>query len=731
VALGDENGVPVAKVAERLGAAAADVAAALESLSELALAWTHAGRIHLPVVMRGNGYGRFGLGQPVAPVLSRLTVAQLKDLGEHLGLRTGQRKQQVVDNLLAFFRDGERVRKLVADSPAGVAELLEDFAWRGPELDCDLGWHGYHSYRRTARPETPAAWALRHGLLLATSEGDAHMPLEVGLALRGPGYRLPFEPRPPVVAVAAVAPEQVDAETSAAALRLLDRLTTVVDTATAEPIPLLKSGGVGARVIKKLAKETGATPEEIRLAVELAVTTELLTVEEPPEPPAKGRRSRRPEPTPPANLVPTEDFTRWRRAAPATQLQLLLSAWWTLPFAPLGDEKAIRAVLDDGPSDVFTDIRQLTVRVLTELDAGIGVVERTELTELVAWHAPSIDAGILSLLVASSLAEATLVGVVAANAAGGVAHALVGAEPEMMVKATQQLVAGACATALFGTDLTAIVTGPPGTELAALLDTVADRETQGSASTWRFSPHSVRRAFDSGETAADLIGKLGSVARGELPQSLTYLLNDVARRHGEVGVIDVKSVVVGENPALLIEIAAHRKLVKLGLNAVAPSVLTSTADAATTLAALRDAGYAPVQRSSDGSIVVRNAKPAVVAPPHDDDEFDLTFDEPLIAAQDPLEHAERLLKAPATPLRRLQRGALMNVLLGEHRGEAWMRIIWQLEVGYPAWVSYHESDGKEGKLLISHPELDGDQLDVWCADPPGYRRLDVSRIGPS
>jgi hypothetical protein len=730
-ALGDENGVLVAKVAQWLGASTADVTAALESLSGLALAWTQAGRIHLPLVMRANGYARYGLGQPLAPALSRLTVAQLASLGTKLQLRTGQRKQQLIDGILAFFRDAERVRHLVADAPVGVSELLEDFAWRGPELEYDPGWTRYDPYRRNNQPETPARWAVNHGLLFATYDGGAHLPLEVGLALRGPDYRLPFTPHPPAVAVAAVAPEQVAAETSAAALRLLDRMTTVVEGAASEPLPLLKAGGVGARAIKKLAKDTGASTEEVRLVVDLATATHLLDVPEtPPEPPARGRKSRRPEPAPPAGLVPTEHFARWRNAAPANQLQSLLASWWELPWSPLVDEKALRAVAGDEPSVAFEEIRQLTMRLLTELEAGTGVVDQAALTELVAWHAPSVDAEILPGLVTSSLAEATLVGAIAANAAGELAHALVSADPAMMGKATEQLVAGACATALFGTDLTAIVTGPPGTELATLLDRVADRETQGSASIWRFSPASVRRAFDNGQTVSALLDELSSVARGELPQSLTYLLNDVGRRHGEISVTDVRSVVVGENPALLVEIAAHRKLAKLGLHSVAPSVLTSTADAATTLAALRDAGYAPVHRSTDGSIVVRGEKPAAVADPQGE-VIPPIFDEPPIAAQDPLEHAERLLKAPTTTPRRLQRGGLMNVLRGRHSGEQWIRVIWQLEVGHPAWVSYEEPDGRKHELLISEPELHGDTLDVWCAELGEYRRLELNRIGLS
>jgi hypothetical protein len=724
-ALGAENGVPITKVAEWLGASTAEVKLILEPLADLALAWIDkAGLVHVPDVMKADGYSRYGLGQPLAPLLSRLTNDQLKDTSKRLGLPTGARKQQLVAGLLAFFRDGEQVRKLVAGAPAGVAELLDDFVAHGPEGEVDLGLP-YVYYRRTREAETPAAWAVRHYLLVATYEGDAHLPLEVGLALRGPDYTVPFTPHPPVVPVAPVAPERVAAETSAAALRLLDRTTTVVEAAVTEPFPLLKNGGIGTRVIKKLAKDTGATTEEIKLVLELTFETGLLVAEEPPPPPARKSRSQKPAPAPPARIVPTEKFTRWRGESSATQLRTLLAAWWQLPTHFFGDEAG----------DVSADTRQLIVRLLTELDDGTGAVDSGALVDLVAWHT-SIDPGILRSLVTRSLAEAALVGAIAANAAGVLARALVsgGAELDVdapkLVKATEELVAGACATALFGTDLTAIVTGPPGAELAALLDRVANRETQGSASTWRFSPASVRRALDNGETPTALIDELGSVARGELPQPLTYLINDMGRRHGEVGVTEVRSVIVGENPGLLAEIAAHRKLAKLGLGSVAPSVLTSTADAATTLAALREAGYAPVHRAADGSIVVRIEKPPVAVVEPIEDKIRQLLDARPTVVQDPFEHAERLLKTSTTAPSALRRGALMNILPG-NRTAPWMRVIWQLETGFPAWVDYQEPGGKKEKLLISHPELDGEVIDVWCADRGEYRRLEPSRISPA
>ncbi|MCU1685532.1 MAG: hypothetical protein JWQ81_6271 [Amycolatopsis sp.] len=706
-ALGDDEGITVSAVASVLGASVSEVTAAVDQLSAFAFAWLEGGSIRLPALLQTDGYARYGLGQPLAPILSRMTVHQLQETARALDLPMRSLKQALVDEVLEFFRDGNQVRELAASGPEGSTELLEAFVQNGPELPIDLGM--LYDYRRPAeKAPTPELWAVKRCLLVATFEGDAHMPLEVGLALRGADYKLPFTPEPPAVPVTTIASEQLAAETSAAALRLLDRVTTLVEKAGAEPLPRLKNGTVGTRVIKKLAKDAGATTDEITLALDLAVEGELLEAE-PPPPPPPGRRPRKPPPEPPTGLVPGEQFAHWRAGTSATRLRHLVEVWWTTPIR-----------LDGG----IEDVRDVIIRLLTELGPGAAPLDVAKFAELVAWHAPMVPPDAIPIAVSLCFREAALIGAVAGNAAAGLAQAFVSGLG--LAKATEELVASAWATALFGTDLTAIVTGPPSTELTALLDRAADRESQGSASTWRFSPTSVRRAFDNGDTAAALTKELAAVAHGDLPQPLVYLINDVARRHGEVEVLEVGSVVIGENPGLLAEIAAHRRLAKFALRVVAPTVLTSSADAVTTLAALRDAGYAPMHRAADGTIAVRAATVPVVTVTPEPEYLELPESE---GREDPFEHAERLLREPRAAGRPLQRGKLLGLLPGD-RSNAWMRLTWQLEAGFPVWIVYDEPDGGKRKLLVANPELHGDQLDVWCHDPGTYRKLELSRIVP-
>jgi hypothetical protein len=752
----DGDAPHVATVADQLGVSEPEVAGVLDPLCESALAWVDkTGAAQLPDALQGAGYVGYHLGLPLTVVLQDTTADHLKRLTGRLGLPSSGRKQQLIDRLLAYFRDRDKVRELVNQAPDDARELLLDGAWHGPVVDCDISFAFYvNRLRRDDQVESATEWAVNRGLIWPEPDGIGYLPLEVGLALRGPGYRLPFTPEPPTLSTMPVAPDHVAAECSAAALRLIDRTLTVVDAAAASPIPLLKSGRVGVRAIKAIAKNTGATAEEIRLVVELAIATSLLAPVEPPPPPVsrgrKGRsRSRQPEPPPaPEGLVPTENFADWRDSGSAPQLRILLGTWWKLQQTPLADEKAIRDVLGGDPSAAFADIRQRAVRLLTEQAEGVGVTDG--LVELVGWRTPMLVEELLEPLLNASLAEAALLGVTASGAAGELARALVEGSAEVddprLVKATDALVAGARTSALFGSDLTAIVTGPVDAKLAGLLDRAATRESQGSASSWRFSPESVRNAFDNGVSAADLLDQLGSVAEGPLPQPLVYLVNDVARRHGELGVLDVRCVVVAENTALLTEIAVNRRLAELGLRQIAPTVLTAGAPATETLNALRKAGYAPVARDSDGTIVVAGEQFASPAPAavtdaglvasFDGHLFHLAEPEGLVQrwqAPDPAEHAARLLREPAPTARPVTRGDLTGALYREHGDRLspeWMQFAWTLEAGMPVRVDYREPNGETRRIRISRPELDGDTIDVWCSEDRDYRQLELTRIVP-
>jgi predicted DNA-binding transcriptional regulator YafY len=84
---------------------------------------------------------------------------------------------------------------------------------------------------------------------------------------------------------------------------------------------------------------------------------------------------------------------------------------------------------------------------------------------------------------------------------------------------------------------------------------------------------------------------------------LTYLIDDVARRHGRLRAGIAQSFVRCDDPALLAEVLASPVAEGLVLRALAPTVAISQAPFADVLARLREAGFAPAGEDSSGVIV--------------------------------------------------------------------------------------------------------------------------------
>ncbi|WP_190017500.1 helicase C-terminal domain-containing protein [Streptomyces lucensis] len=160
---------------------------------------------------------------------------------------------------------------------------------------------------------------------------------------------------------------------------------------------------------------------------------------------------------------------------------------------------------------------------------------------------------------------------------------------------------------LLQADLTAVAPGPLRRPLADVLGVLADVESKGGATVYRFTPASVRRALDAGRTAADLHAFLAEHSRTPVPQPLAYLIDDVARKHGHLRVGAASSYVRCDDDTLLNEILADKRAAALRLRRLAPTVLAAPADPATLLEGLRAMGYAPAAESAEGDVLIARA----------------------------------------------------------------------------------------------------------------------------
>ncbi|WP_223241756.1 helicase C-terminal domain-containing protein [Streptomyces sp. CBMA123] len=594
------------------GERAHGLAAVLETLADRALVWPDGnGLLRMAAPLRSAWGAPLGLDAPLVQLLAGSNSDELARMLAKLDVKpAAHRKEQRLAALVDHHSDPARVGALVSKAPAATRELLERRAREASDQP------GLIMFGSPKVDSTPAErWAVERGLLIRDRyrHGPARMPAEVALALRGADWHAPFTPVPPGVRSVPVTASEVEREAAAASMAFAAHAASVLGVCAAAPPARLKAGGVGARELSRIGKAAQCDELVVRLVLETANAAGLLARD--------GDR-----------VAATAAYDTWAEREPADRLTALLRAWWALPLTPGGsrdeDGKALPALAGAAPCGGCVQAQHGLLTAAAQLPAGEGAANPADLGELVGWLRPLADElhqdatpfatlireaellGALALGAVSPIGAALLTDGVAGNADSGndADNADNADDAEALGDACRRLLPAASGTARFGSDLTAVVAGTPSAHLHALLDSAADRESAGAASVWRFSPGSVRRALDAGLGPDALTADLAAVAVEPLPQPLSYLIHDTARSHGRVRVVSAACVIHGQEPALLAELAAHRKLAPLGLRQLAPTVLISRTPPGETLAALRAAGYAPVAEETDGTVRIERAQ---------------------------------------------------------------------------------------------------------------------------
>jgi hypothetical protein len=185
-------------------------------------------------------------------------------------------------------------------------------------------------------------------------------------------------------------------------------------------------------------------------------------------------------------------------------------------------------------------------------------------------------------------------------AAGLAAEAwLKGAGGDGLAAVVAPLLPDASERFLIAGDLTVVAPGGLAPAIEARLTALADREASG-AGTWRIHEPSLRRAFDEGRAAGEVLEFLREHSDTPLPQALEYQVVDAARRHGRLRVGAAATYLRGD-PALVAGAVRTPALRRLGLRELAPGVAVTSRPQRELLAALRKAGEAPLAEEPDGS----------------------------------------------------------------------------------------------------------------------------------
>ncbi|HZE65468.1 MAG TPA: helicase-associated domain-containing protein, partial [Sporichthyaceae bacterium] len=567
---------------------------AVSALRDLALAWGPDDSLRLVRAVReavGPGPGR--TGPPLATAAAGYPAARLQQLLVDLGLPTTVDPPSALNRLLDVLGNPDRLAALLADAPPAAIELL---------AKVDAGGSGrVERADRAVRPAdaaTPLEWLLARGLLIAVDADTVVLPAEVAVARRGGALHPNPALHPPAAAPIRVGVNEADRIGAGQALTTVRLVEDLLAAWATDPPSVLRSGGgLGVRDTRRAETVLGLPAEHAALIVELTYVSGLVAADgEDPE-----------------SWVPTPAYDRWLALDTAPRWALLAEAWLATSRVSsfIGSKPDYGTNRDRPLSPLSADLDRawaptLRAGVITEL-AALPNGTATHLTDLwarLAWRAPRRTGASQELFVRATLAEAALLGLTGQGALTSYARRLAGEGSDAASDKLEKLLPTPLDHVLIQADLTAVAPGPLRRDLALELALAARVESTGAATVYRFSEASIRHALDVGRNAADLHELFARASRTPVPQPLTYLIDDVARRHGHLRVGAAGGYIRCDDEALIAELVADRRAAPLKLRRLAPTVLVAGVGPEAVLTKLRELGYAPTAESAAGTVVL-------------------------------------------------------------------------------------------------------------------------------
>jgi hypothetical protein len=562
----------------------------LAGLFDLALIWGEPDLVHLaPTVRESVGPYPAGLGRPAAQLFSQVADIQLVPVLRHLGVApTGQ--PQAGRAVAEILSEPSRVARLIAESDAAERDVLDRLA-AGPPV-------GTVRNTRAAATDadlTPPHRLINRGLLAPVDSQRVELPREVGLALRA-DHAAATSTDPPDLDVVTREPADLDRLGTSAVLEFLRLVEALAESWTTQPPPLLRSGGVGVRELKRTARELNVDEPTVALVAEVAYAAGLLNSTNGPEP----------------GYLPSSEYDVWRGRDTARRWIPLASAWLAMTRQPSlvnqrGErDRVITALGPDAERGTIPALRRQVLAVLTDLAPGAAPASRDSVLALLAWHQPRRAVG-QRPLAAAILAEADLLGVTAAGGATGYTRTLLDGSAAAAEHALARALPDPVDHFLVQPDLTMVVPGPPEPTMGGELGLVADLESTGGAYVYRVTERSVRRALDAGRSGPQLAAFVERHTRTPVPQALRYMIDDAARRHGVLRAGSAGCYLRCDDEALLARVVADRGTDGLHLRRIAPTVVVSDAPVNRVLDTLRAAGYSPAAEAPGGHLITIGA----------------------------------------------------------------------------------------------------------------------------
>lgn len=567
--------------------------------------------------------------------------------------------------------------------------------------------------RRTVRIEdaaSPTDLLLAHQLLQPRDDRHVVLPWSVRLHLRGGrSTREPVDVVPELAATARDA-DLVDRAAAGAAYELVRRTEMLLESWGTRPPVGLRTGGLGVRDLRAAAELVHGDLATAALVVETAAAAQLLAIGMDEELDAA--------------WLPTDAFDTWVAKSAAERWLVLARAWLDSPrlVGAVGGrdrDKPINALSPGLERSWLPADRRSTFAAMLDLHAGQALAAGTGPASLVTrlrWSHPRRPESRFEH-VGGFLDEAAVVGLVGLNALSGFGRALLVRGDA--AGALAPLLPAPVDHVLIQADLTAVAPGPLERSFARDLGLLADVESRGGATTYRFTADSVRRALDSGWSAAEVKEFLARTSRTPVPQALDYLVDDVARRFGTLRLGAAEAFLRSDDETALTELMHHPAAGSLRLRRIAPTVIVSDVPLQVLLPRLREIGAAPVVEAADGTVRVARPEEHRARTPRHSPSAALTEAKAaartaaVVAAVRAGDRAaaERPTRAPArTP------ADVMSALrdAAEARGEV--------------WIAYLDNHGTSVERVVRPISVGGGQLSAYDERSDEVRSFAIHRI---
>ncbi|MFG2085861.1 helicase-associated domain-containing protein [Spirillospora sp. NPDC048824] len=705
-------------LAAAVGATPGQVADALGTLRRYGLAWGNGdGTLNAAPGVRQGLQHPAGLGPPAQEVFAGYSTERLTDLVTDL---EGEAPRGFADSARLLRRLAELLDDpgpLIDDAGPEAHAALDALAWGPP-------FGRVTDARRPVRIDTaatPIERLLARGLLAAEDDRTVTLPREVALHLRGGHLFRDVPAEPPPLTSAARGPRGEDvvvraaAGEAAAAVRLIEEL---LERWGLDPPPVLRSGGLAVRDLRAAAVLLDVGEWQAALLIEVAYAAGLLT--------RSGDLD--------GEWLPTPAYDLWLLRDTAGRWTELARGWLKSDRAAgLAGERDDRDRLINALSEAMVRssapaVRRATLEILA--DAENGFADEDTVRARLAWLRPRRGGPSRDRLLGWTLREAAVLGITGFGELAPFARDLLaGDDPEPRL---EKHLPAPVDEIVIQADLTAIAPGPLVTDLARELSLAADVESTGGATVYRFTPESVRRALDAGRTAADVTELLARHSATPLPQPLTYLIDDVARRHGHLRVGALSSYVRTDSPAALDEILADRRSDPLRLHRLAPTVLASGLQRADLLDGLRAMGLAPVAEAPGGGVIVTRPDAQRAEPPptaeivrfrpeqRTDASMVSAAVRALRAGDEASKHgAEQARLRADTPSAEPPRSPAMATI---------DRLRAAVERGGRVWIGYLDQQGQASSRIVEPVRVEGGFLTGYDATRAAVHRFALHRI---